>query len=71
MLLINKIALLVSTQAMTQPNTNDDFVNRNIFMQGMGYFNNMYDFYMNNRQAVNNVTRNYMGARFGYGFGNK
>ena len=62
---------VVSTQAMTQPNTNDDFVNRNIFMQGMGYFNNMYDFYMNNRQAVNNVTRNYMGARFGYGFGNK
>ena len=62
---------VVSTRAMTQPNTNDDFVNRNIFMQGMGYFNNMYDFYMNNRQAINTGTRNYMGARFGYGFGNK
>ena len=34
-------------------------------------FLEMYNFYNNNRQAVNNVTRNYMGARFGYGFGDQ
>ena len=34
-------------------------------------FLEMYNFYNNNRQAINTGTRNYMGARFGYGFGNK
>jgi len=34
-------------------------------------FLEMYNFYNNNRQAVNTATKNYMGARFGYGFGNK